>query len=194
VRGAREARSNPAAAVPGIRADDRRTVEENAGAPPTPRVTGVVRGTMGKPQLPRRRAQEHIVPQLRGGPAPRQDSETPAGHDPNLMAAFQRGVGLAEAQQHTDAAHAEPMHGGQAHVESVHGGPTHVESIHTSPTEPGHAHMGRGDMDQQPTRAEEPHPEWTRTSLTDRGATDPHHPAPVHTELTTRPDGSAPAG
>ncbi|MYX45798.1 ATP-binding protein, partial [Streptomyces sp. SID89] len=65
---------------------------------PAPR-TGVVRGTMERPQLPRRRAQEHIVPQLRGGPAPRQDSEHIAGHDPGLMAAFQRGIGLAEAAE-----------------------------------------------------------------------------------------------
>ncbi|MEV1061961.1 ATP-binding protein [Streptomyces sp. NPDC050263] len=103
VRGAaRAARANPAEAVPGIRPADRPTVEEHAGIAPTPRV-GTVRGTMGKPQLPRRRAQEHIVPQLRGGPAPRQDTEQPAGHDPGLMASFQRGVGLAEAQQSLEA-------------------------------------------------------------------------------------------
>ncbi|MER6045475.1 ATP-binding protein, partial [Streptomyces sp. NPDC001856] len=72
--------------------------QEHSGIAPTPRA-GAVRGTMGKPQLPRRRAQEHIVPQLRGGPAPRQDTERPVGHDPGLMAAFQRGMGLAEAQQ-----------------------------------------------------------------------------------------------
>ncbi|MFE1925165.1 ATP-binding protein [Streptomyces asoensis] len=102
VRGARAARPNPAEAVPGIRRDDRPVVEGNAGLAPTPRV-GTVRGTMGKPQLPRRRAQEHIVPQLRGGPAPRPDTEQPVGHDPGLMAAFQRGVGLAEAQQSLEA-------------------------------------------------------------------------------------------
>ncbi|MET9445419.1 ATP-binding protein [Streptomyces sp. NPDC006610] len=62
----------------------------------------VVRGTIGKPRLPRRRAQEHLVPQLRGGPAPRQDDDQPAGHDPGLMAAFQRGIGLAEARQRAD--------------------------------------------------------------------------------------------
>ncbi|WP_329222636.1 ATP-binding protein [Streptomyces sp. NBC_01485] len=98
VRGARETRPNPSEAVPGVRGGDRHVVEENEGIAPTPRV-GAVRGTMGKPQLPRRRAQEHIVPQLRGGPAPRQDTEQPAAHDPGLMAAFQRGIGLAEAQQ-----------------------------------------------------------------------------------------------
>ncbi|MEV4230454.1 ATP-binding protein, partial [Streptomyces bobili] len=99
VRGAHEERPNPAEAVPGVRPGDRAAVEEIAGLVPTPRA-GAVRGTMGKPQLPRRRAHEHLAPQLRGGPpAPRPDGEQPAGHDPGLMAAFQRGVGLAEAQQ-----------------------------------------------------------------------------------------------
>ncbi|MEU3614800.1 ATP-binding protein [Streptomyces sp. NPDC006872] len=102
VRGARETRANPAEAAPGIRPGDRPVVEAHAGVAPTPRI-GTVRGTMGKPQLPRRRAQEHIVPQLRGGPAPRQDTEQPAGHDPGLMASFQRGIGLAEAQQSLEA-------------------------------------------------------------------------------------------
>ncbi|WEH14177.1 ATP-binding protein [Streptomyces sp. VNUA24] len=101
VRGARGERPTPAEAVPGIRPDDRRAVDENAGAPPTPRVGGAVRGTMGKPQLPRRRAQQHIVPQLRGGPAPTpsRDPDHYVGHDPGLMAAFQRGIGLAEARR-----------------------------------------------------------------------------------------------
>ncbi|MGW2620864.1 ATP-binding protein, partial [Streptomyces sp. NPDC001500] len=107
VRGARETRPNPAEAAPGIRHGDRPVVEEHAGLAPTPRV-GPVRGTMGKPQLPRRRAQEHIVPQLRGGPVPRPDTEQPAGHDPGLMAAFQRGFGLAEAQQSLEADAVEP--------------------------------------------------------------------------------------
>ncbi|MFG2576635.1 ATP-binding protein [Streptomyces sp. NPDC048481] len=106
VRGARGTRPNPAEAAPGIRQDDRAVVEEHAGLAPTPRV-GPVRGTMGKPQLPRRRAQEHLVPQLRGGPVPRPDTEQPAGHDPGLMAAFQRGFGLAEAQQSLEADVAE---------------------------------------------------------------------------------------
>ncbi|MEV6177545.1 ATP-binding protein [Streptomyces sp. NPDC052015] len=101
VRGAHEERPNPAEAVPGIRPGDRSAVEEHAGHAPVPRVSAV-RGTMGKPRLPRRRAQEHIAPQLRGGPAPRQDAEQYAGHDPGLMAAFLRGTGLAEAQQNLE--------------------------------------------------------------------------------------------
>ncbi|MGV9349220.1 sensor histidine kinase [Streptomyces spiralis] len=97
-RGTRTGRTNPAEAVPGIRPEDRAAVAANGGIVPTPR-DGLVRGTMGKPQLPQRRAQQHIVPQLRGGPAPRQDGEVFTGHDPGLMAAFQRGMGLAESQQ-----------------------------------------------------------------------------------------------
>ncbi|GGZ29450.1 hypothetical protein GCM10010300_85420 [Streptomyces olivaceoviridis] len=107
VRGAQEARPTPAEAVPGISAEDRAAVEAHTGVLPTPRV-GPVRGTMDKPQLPRRRAQEHIAPQLRGGPPPRQESDTVAGHDPGLMAAFQRGIGLAEAQQSLESEQQEP--------------------------------------------------------------------------------------
>ncbi|MFD7458107.1 MULTISPECIES: sensor histidine kinase [unclassified Streptomyces] len=103
-RGPRTERVNPADAAPGIRAEDRPVVAEREGVPPVPRHGGVVRGTMGKPRLPRRRAQEHIVPQLRGGPVPRQDDDQPVGHDPGLMAAFQRGIGLAEAQQSLEPA------------------------------------------------------------------------------------------
>ncbi|MET9823291.1 ATP-binding protein [Streptomyces sp. NPDC006349] len=113
VRGTHRNRPTPAAAVPGVRPDDRGVLAEHAATPPVPRHS-TVRGTMGKPQLPRRRAQEHIAPQLRGGPAPRQDPEQYVGHDPGLMAAFQRGIGLAEAQQHTDPAPLTPTRGNPA--------------------------------------------------------------------------------
>ncbi|MDF3303169.1 ATP-binding protein [Streptomyces tropicalis] len=112
-RGAGRPRPNPADAVPGIRAEDRSAAAANAGVLPVPR-TGAVRGTMDRPQLPRRRAQQHIVPQLRGGPAPRQDTDAAVGHDPGLMAAFQRGLGLAEAQQHRDPG--DPSDGGRPAV------------------------------------------------------------------------------
>ncbi|MER6806699.1 MULTISPECIES: ATP-binding protein [Streptomyces] len=98
VRGARAVRPHPAEAVPGAHHDDRHDLAQSGSTSPTPR-PGTVRGTMGKPQLPRRRAQEHIAPQLRDAPAPRQGAEHVAGHDPDLMAAFQRGFGLAESQQ-----------------------------------------------------------------------------------------------
>ncbi|MEU9859537.1 ATP-binding protein [Streptomyces sp. NPDC047971] len=66
----------------------------------------------GRPLLPKRRAQEHLVPQLRDEPLAR-PSEEHAVHDPGLMAAFQRGIGLAESQP---PAHESPRPG-DAHKE-----------------------------------------------------------------------------
>ncbi|MFD9569889.1 sensor histidine kinase [Streptomyces sp. NPDC059982] len=53
-----------------------------------------------RPTLPRRLAQQHLAPQLREAPAPRRppEAEQPL-HDPGLMAAFQRGFGLAQSEQ-----------------------------------------------------------------------------------------------
>ncbi|MEV6676617.1 ATP-binding protein [Streptomyces erythrochromogenes] len=52
-----------------------------------------------RPVLPRRRAQQHLAPQLREAPAPRRPAETEQPlHDPGLMAAFQRGFGLAQSE------------------------------------------------------------------------------------------------
>ncbi|MYT74567.1 MULTISPECIES: ATP-binding protein [unclassified Streptomyces] len=103
-------RPTPADALPGISAEDREAAEQSAEAPPTP-LAGPVRGTTERPQLPRRRAQEHLAPQLRGGPAPRQDDEPPAGHDPGLMAAFQRGITLAEAADPREIPYRDPLGG-----------------------------------------------------------------------------------
>ncbi|EFL36259.1 membrane protein [Streptomyces viridochromogenes DSM 40736] len=130
VRGTRRERPNPAEARPGIRPDDRHALAENVTELPTAG-GGTVRGTMDRPRLPRRRAQEHIVPQLRDGPAPRQDSDHLVGHDPGLMAAFQRGISLAEAQQHIQAGNAGNTGNGEW-------GATHTEPPHTEPprTEP----------------------------------------------------------
>ncbi|MEU9878617.1 ATP-binding protein [Streptomyces phaeochromogenes] len=139
VRGA-ETRANPAEAVPGIRPGDRRFVAENTVTPPTPR-GGVVRGTMSKPQLPRRRAQEHLVPELRDGPAPRPDSEFHVGHDPGLMAAFQRGIGLAEAQ-FRDSAHMDETPIGEAHPAHE---PTEAHAAHETAPAPGHDLTARHD-------------------------------------------------
>ncbi|MFD8974894.1 MULTISPECIES: sensor histidine kinase [unclassified Streptomyces] len=66
----------------------------------------------GRPLLPKRRAQEHLVPQLRDEPMARKPEEH-ALHDPGLMAAFQRGIGLAESQP---APH-EALRPGDAHKE-----------------------------------------------------------------------------
>ncbi|AWK12225.1 ATP-binding protein [Streptomyces spongiicola] len=77
-----------------------------------------VPGTAGRPQLPKRRAQEHLVPQLRDDPAQRRPEE-PALHDPGLMAAFQRGIGLAEsgAPGAADTAPHEPQQRDHTHKE-----------------------------------------------------------------------------
>ncbi|MEU8867378.1 sensor histidine kinase [Streptomyces umbrinus] len=145
VRGA-ETRANPAEAVPGIRPGDRRFVAEHTVKPPTPR-GGVVRGTMSKPQLPRRRAQEHLVPELRDGPAPRPDSEFHVGHDPGLMAAFQRGIGLAEAQ-FRNSAHMDETPIGEAHPAHPAHEPPEAHAAHpaheTAPA-PGHDVTARHD-------------------------------------------------
>ncbi|MFI1732160.1 ATP-binding protein [Streptomyces acidicola] len=137
VRDTRQERPNPADALPGIRPDDRRALLENATTPPVPR-TGAVPGATGKPQLPRRRAQEHMAPQLRGGPAPtpRQDPDHYVGHDPGLMAAFQRGIGLAEAhhmeQGHMEQGHMDTTAMEPGHTDTVsHADASHMDALHT---------------------------------------------------------------
>jgi signal transduction histidine kinase len=156
VRGTHRQRPTPAEARPGISDDDRRVLAENVAAVPTPR-NGAVRGTMGKPQLPRRRAQEHIAPQLRDGPLPRQDSEVLVGHDPGLMAAFQRGISLAEAQQHMEAGTTEWTDTETAasreagHLESAP--PAHRDSAPVTAACMDSAHMDAGHLDAGPMDA-----------------------------------------
>ncbi|MEU9159875.1 ATP-binding protein [Streptomyces sp. NPDC048424] len=56
-------------------------------------------GEEERPALPRRRAQQHLAPQLREAPVPRPPAAAePPLHDPGLMAAFQRGFGLAQSE------------------------------------------------------------------------------------------------
>ncbi|MEU8571667.1 hypothetical protein AB0C51_25700, partial [Streptomyces pathocidini] len=58
-----------------------------------------------RPQLPKRRRQEHLVPELRDVPAAatqKTGDEPELEHDPGLMAAFQRGFSLAEAPDAPD--------------------------------------------------------------------------------------------
>ncbi|MFJ9814992.1 ATP-binding protein [Streptomyces sp. NPDC101151] len=216
MRGAHEQRANPAEALPGISPGDRPAVEAHAGTLPTPR-GGAVRGTMGKPQLPRRRAQEHIVPQLRGGPAPRHDCDVVAGHDPSLMAAFQRGIGLAEAQQNMESAygdpsHVEAAHGGTEHMASSHMDVPHMGSAHLDPVTPAHgtpatlpppvraahvdanllgtSHLSADPMDTLPM---DTHPSQAASPLAPNRIPPTHSHVPS-SEGTGRPDGSAPAG
>ncbi|MFD5335505.1 ATP-binding protein [Streptomyces hawaiiensis] len=195
MRGARRERPTPAEARPGISPDDRRVLAENVTAPPTPR-NGTVRGTMGKPQLPRRRAQEHIAPQLRDGPTPRQDPEHVVGHDPGLMAAFQRGISLAEAQQSMeagntdwgdmDAGHADSAHMGPAHMGPAHMDPAHMDPAHTDPTPSGPAL--RDPMPVRPVHLEALPSELSPSNRPTPGSRSDHR------TTTTRQDGSAPAG
>ncbi|MCJ1675841.1 ATP-binding protein [Streptomyces sp. APSN-46.1] len=71
----------------------------SATAAPAPAPVPAARAEGDPPPLPRRRAQQHLAPQLRDTPAPRRaaESEQPV-HDPGLMAAFQRGFGLAQSE------------------------------------------------------------------------------------------------
>ncbi|MER5900594.1 ATP-binding protein [Streptomyces mirabilis] len=199
VRGARAERPNPAEALPGIRPDDRAAVAENAAMPPTPR-NGAVRGTMGKPQLPKRRAQEHIAPQLRDGPVPRQDPEQVVGHDPGLMAAFQRGIGLAEAQHaeerrteapHSGAPHRERQHPDLPHSDLLHGDPPHPDLRHLDPLPP----LDVIRVDQTSTgapRIADAHTAHSSVPHEAHGTRD-NAPAPGH-DHTARHDGSTTAG
>ncbi|WP_327726758.1 ATP-binding protein [Streptomyces sp. NBC_00487] len=206
VRGARDERPNPAEAVPGVHPDDRGTVAENPGTPPTPRVGGAVRGTMGKPQLPRRRAQQHIVPQLRGGPAPapRQDPDHYIGHDPGLMAAFQRGIGLAEARQ-MENSDWDTSTLDTASADFAPPAPDAASRIDTGQPHPGHpaptpaGGTGRIDalrmelapMDAPHKDAAQPlggHPRGVAPTAVPPSALDAAH------DLTPRQDGSTPAG
>ncbi|MDA5284097.1 sensor histidine kinase [Streptomyces sp. NPDC054904] len=69
-------------------------------APPVPAApVPAARADTDRPSLPRRRAQQHLVPELREAPAPRPEARTQQPlHDPGLMAAFQRGFGLAQSE------------------------------------------------------------------------------------------------
>ncbi|WP_329017299.1 sensor histidine kinase [Streptomyces sp. NBC_01601] len=179
-RGAQAQRPNPAEAVPGISVGDRVVVEAHAGALPTPR-GGVAPAGVDKPRLPRRRAQEHLVPQLRGGPAPRQESDLVVGHDPGLMAAFQRGVGLAESQQSLEAVE-------QGYVElrspgeGVPSGAAYMEAPHTDTARMAAADMTSGHM--EPGHVEVGHMEAVHVEPghMDASHMDPRHVDAAHTE------------
>ena len=206
-RHARESRATPAEAVPGITAEDRLVLEENGLQPLTPRGGSPVRGTMDKPRLPRRRAQEHIVPQLKDGPAPRQDTDDVAGHDPDLMAAFQRGISLAEAQHQLDPGPDAPGTPDTAEPvpEAAPRLPDRTATGHGAPaTAAGHTAVGHtavGHAAPEPTAAGRTAPDLpaprpadgTTPSAehTERRHADSSHPAPGNTE--TRPTESRPA-
>ncbi len=206
VRGAHEERANPAEAVPGIKPAERRFLDENTVAPPTPRIS-TVRGTMDKPQLPRRRAQEHIAPQLREAPAPRQEPDHLAGHDPGLMAAFQRGIGLAETQQQMEASQMEAAHMDAGHMDVGPMATSHMETPHmdaghsdtgsraAAPMDTEHTggrHMGSGHMGDAASESEFKAPWRTDPGHMDLGHGDPGrggHMGASHMDVPHTPSG-----
>ncbi|WP_329235983.1 ATP-binding protein [Streptomyces sp. NBC_01460] len=102
--GAAPGGSAPAGAAPGGSVEHVRPAT-GAGAPAEE--SAAAGSDPGRPRLPRRSNQEHLVPQLREVPAPRTEDENVL-HDPGLMAAFRRGVDLAEAQTAEESPPAEP--------------------------------------------------------------------------------------
>ncbi|MFD7717607.1 ATP-binding protein [Streptomyces sp. NPDC059814] len=123
LRAERLDRPAPAEAGPGI-------PSREEAAPALPAEPGAVRGTMGRPQLPRRANQEHLVPQLRDAPAPRTEDE-PTLHDPGLVAAFRRGIDLAEAR-----AESEPGPGSGSGAEAGFGTAPGVVAAAAAPLDP----------------------------------------------------------
>jgi hypothetical protein len=74
-------------------ASARRTDGRNDAVPP---------GDAGRrPDLPRRHAQTSLAPELLTAPAPR-DDDADTGHDPGLMAAFQKGMRSGQTEDPTD--------------------------------------------------------------------------------------------
>ncbi|WP_107415226.1 sensor histidine kinase [Streptomyces pini] len=100
--GQEAARPLPSAAQPAAHAPQSAPAPRAAPAPPPPEGHGGPQGAQGaqgddRPQLPRRRRQEHLVPELRRSQrSPGVSDEPEAEHTPGLMAAFRRGAGLAE--------------------------------------------------------------------------------------------------
>ncbi|MFD6280477.1 ATP-binding protein [Streptomyces sp. NPDC060209] len=135
LRAERVDRPNLAASPPGARPVGTAEPAPSLGSPPfaepTPPVGSVVSARPAvdtgapadappaavsgpaRPQLPRRSNQEHLVPQLREAPIPRAEDENVL-HDPGLMAAFRRGVDLAEAQTAEDPETADAHDAGPA--------------------------------------------------------------------------------
>ncbi|MFD8669297.1 ATP-binding protein [Streptomyces microflavus] len=97
LRAERADRPGPAASAPDRPAPVAFVPEQVAPAAFVPERVDRPAPPAARPELPKRANQEHLVPQLREAPAPRVEDEH-ALHDPGLMAAFRRGVDLAEAQ------------------------------------------------------------------------------------------------
>ncbi|MFJ9048563.1 ATP-binding protein [Streptomyces bacillaris] len=134
------ARPAPDRTVPPATAPDR-----PAPAPFTPQRVDRPVPPAARPELPKRSNQEHLVPQLREAPAPRVEDEH-ALHDPGLMAAFRRGVDLAEAQnaqeEETTTGYGDPAAPTalDAPLETL--APLPVRGAAAAPTSPGRPQTG----------------------------------------------------
>lgn len=101
--GARSGRTAPPVAEPPGRGRDQERDQGWSGDG-----DGVSSPTDGvRPGLPKRRRQEHLVPELRDGPVflgggLRAQEVAEEGHDPGLVAAFRRGTSLADEADRTD--------------------------------------------------------------------------------------------
>jgi hypothetical protein len=132
---------------------------------------------------------------------PRQDPEHVVGHDPGLMAAFQRGIGLAEAQQ-AEERRMEPPHTGEPHMERPHFDLPHPDLPHSDLPYPDLRHLDPLPpldvirVDQTSTGAPpiaDTHPAHAPAPHETHGTRDTAAPAPGH-DLTARHDGSTTAG
>ncbi|WP_408995622.1 sensor histidine kinase [Streptomyces ipomoeae] len=83
--------NTPQPAPPAVAAPSRAGGYERPGADPH-------ESASGRPVLPKRRAMEHLAPQLRNGPLPRPETtEQELNFNPGLLAGVNRGFGLAGA-------------------------------------------------------------------------------------------------
>ncbi|MFF3810719.1 ATP-binding protein [Streptomyces bacillaris] len=121
------------------------TPDRPAPAPFTPQRVDRPAPSAARPELPKRSNQEHLVPQLREAPAPRVEDEH-ALHDPGLMAAFRRGIDLAEAQnaqeEETATGYGDPAAPTalDAPLETL--APLPVRGAAAAPTSPGRPQTG----------------------------------------------------
>ncbi|MGP3635631.1 ATP-binding protein [Streptomyces sp. 24-1644] len=138
-----------------------------------------VGGAKERPQLPRRSNQEHLVPQLREAPVARVEDEH-AVHDPGLVAAFRRGVDLAEARSSEDT-EPDTTYGASLEV------PTAVAPVPGTQRDNGPAPLpirGPGPRrGREPLRQTYPEPAHPEPHLLDPHLSDPLVPDQHHTNL-----------
>lgn len=101
------ARPEPRPEEPRIEDGPEQAAHPVAGLPGQGRAEASAPTGAARPRLPKRRRQEHLVPELRDPPAfsggsARARAVAEEGHDPGLMAAFRRGTSLADEADRTE--------------------------------------------------------------------------------------------